>query len=174
MTSNSAVTDWDTAVNAVLAIRQQVGLTDWRFKKLDAGDAPEMLSKALGRLSDQDKHLFKVHSSERSICFRLGSYLQDCVGDAWDVDCEYNRDGWDPKKQDGKFVTPDLVVHHRGPEGVNWLAMEAKPCWRIGDLEKDLRKLVGYRANQDYCDVLFLLFGWANDQVCTAVFRPIE
>ena len=96
-------------------------------------------------------------------------YLQ-AVFPEFDVDCEYNRDGIEPKRlghfglgpneedSDAKTVFPDVVIHQRGrPE--NYLVIEFKKSSSMVDHEVDLRKLRGYKEDRylRYQYALFLL-----------------
>ena len=76
-------------------------------------------------------------ANERSISHKLAEILQGLVGDHWHVDCEYNRDGHDPKRvqlpvagtqsdeTESKTVYPDIIIHKRGT-GNNFIVMEIK------------------------------------------------
>src|SRR5688572_26120630 len=80
---------------------------------------------ALQKLLTDDEYLLKVDANERSISHRFGMYLQQELTD-YSVDCEYNRDGIEPKRighidlrpdahdTEGKTVFPDIVAHVRG------------------------------------------------------------
>ncbi len=135
----------------------------------------DAVQRALDRLTQEDAHLFSVNVCERCLTFRLALYLQSEFPD-WRVDCEYNRDGrfpkqlsevkrqrrlHDPTSRTEGDVYPDIIVHHRGPEGPNLLAIEAK---RECDLTKkeiafDYVKLRGYRDELAYQCVAFIIFG---------------
>jgi hypothetical protein len=51
---------------------------------------------AIDQLLARDEYLLRHDVSERSITHKLGFYLQGFFPE-WDVDCEYNRNGHDPK-----------------------------------------------------------------------------
>ena len=55
---------------------------------------------AIDNLRLNDNHLLKHNCSERSICHRLALYLESTFGKDFNVDCEYNRNGYDPKRLD--------------------------------------------------------------------------
>lgn len=59
----------------------------------------QAVSVALQRVRDEDPDLLRFDLSERCITHRFGMYLQEPVGDAWDVDVEYNRIGGDETKE---------------------------------------------------------------------------
>jgi hypothetical protein len=92
---------------------------------------------ALQELLRRDAHLLKVDANERSITHRLAMYLQQELPDLH-VDCEYNRDGADPKRlgyfhlerpdtadTDAHTVFPDIIAHIRDTDQ-NYLVIEAK------------------------------------------------
>lgn len=96
------------------------------------------LLDALHILVERDSYLFENNLSERCITARLAMYLQNAFQE-FSVDVEYNRKGHEPKAlkklpqecgkqtKDGEFlVFPDIIVHRRGPEGPNLLAIELK------------------------------------------------
>lgn len=64
------------------------------FNKCAPGEA---VSHALSELLSNDHDLLGMDSNERSITFRFAMYLQLCFP-CWTVDCEYNRDGIEPKR----------------------------------------------------------------------------
>ena len=111
--------------------------------------------KALRNLFRRDSYLLDVDASERAITHRLAIYLQAAFKD-WDVDCEYNRNGLEPKTTrlpvegtstaDEHAVTifPDIIVHHRDSED-NLLAIEIKKSSSNIPLDFDRRKLRSYR-----------------------------
>ena len=100
----------------------------------------------LGTLSRSDSFLLESGASEMSISHKLAEYLQAHFPD-WDVDCEYNRKGLEPKvlqgihecsdKKSTDRVFPDIIIHRRNSND-NLLVIEVKngsddPC--------DLKKL---------------------------------
>ena len=91
---------------------------------------------ALRQLRECDRHLLDFDVGERSITHRLGLYLQPLFPE-WDVDCEYNRNGHDPKtvilpdRSDERLqrqtsTYPDIIIHRRGSNADNLLIIEAK------------------------------------------------
>lgn len=128
----------------------------------------KILNEALALLRQCDAHLLRYDVSERAICFRLGLYLQHMFT-AWDVDCEYNRDGHDPKQlhilprdqsilEEKKVsVFPDIIVHRRGT-AENLLIVEVKKS-NNNDRQAyhfDQRKLRGYKDQLGYSHGVFL------------------
>lgn len=81
--------------------------------------------EALSDLYRYDGELLSIGVNERTICHRLAIYLERRFP-YWHVDCEYNRDlGNTKRRDDGRLVLPDIVVHRR-MTGENLLAMEIK------------------------------------------------
>jgi hypothetical protein len=130
-------------------------------------DVAEHVRTAMLRFLIKDKYLLEADVNERSIPHRLGIYLEQEF-QFWDVDCEYNRDGHEPKRlqlnsepiqsddDQGTTVYPDIIVHKRG-ESKNHLAIEIKKSTG-GSGEKDSRKLRGLRNELRYEFGLFLRF----------------
>jgi len=142
------------------------------------GGVAAAVSAAVAVLFDRDAFLFQVDANERSITHRLAVHLAPRFPD-WHVDCEYNRDGFDPKmlywagdgddpsETDGSRVYPDIIVHHRGkPE--NLLVIEVKKSTSNRSDEADLTKLQALRQQLGYQYALFLRFG------CGAVTPTLE
>jgi hypothetical protein len=94
-------------------------------------------------------------------------YLQEELW-SWHVDCEYNRAGREPKKVvlpvshvktdelKARTVYPDIIVHRRGPQGPNVLAIELKVNADEEEREWDLRKLLAYHDEFDYWNGVFI------------------
>jgi hypothetical protein len=86
----------------------------------------ERVRVALAMVCHHDRQLFDSSVGEWSIAFRLGVYLIQQFPE-YDVDCEYNRAGDDPKKRpDGSLFRPDIVIHQRGCNSRNLLVIEIK------------------------------------------------
>ena len=119
----------------------------------------EHVRTSLKRLIAEDAELFEADANERSISHRLAIYLEKAFP-GWHVDCEYNRDGHDPKRlqlnpetiqsddEQGTTVYPDIIVHQRG-KPKNHLVIEIKKC-NGGSRDKDLRKLRALRKELGY------------------------
>jgi hypothetical protein len=123
---------------------------------------------ALRRLMEKDLYLLKVNANERSLSHCLAFHLQ-LEFPALNVDCEYNRDGIDPKRlphlnlypdsedEDAKTVYPDIIVHRRG-SNENLLVIEIKKNSNQSGRDTDLAKLAGYRRELGYRAALFIEF----------------
>ena len=66
-------------------------------------DIVARLNEALRELYTHDRHLLEVDANERAITHRLAVYLEKLFPD-WDVDCEYNRIGFDDSSKRLKDV----------------------------------------------------------------------
>jgi hypothetical protein len=94
------------------------------------------VQSGLARLVSNDWQLFYLDVNERSITHKWATYLE-VEFNGWDVECEYNRMGEDPKRMykgitrpyandtSGRTVFPDIIVHHRDSEE-NLPVIEAK------------------------------------------------
>lgn len=137
----------------------------------------EAVARALAELIETDEHLLRIDANERSITFRFALYLQAHMPD-WTIDCEYNRDGVEPKKlghlglypdsedDDAKTVFPDVIVYHRGSRE-NYLVIEFKKSTSRVDREIDLAKLQGYKEQLGYQFALFVEVGTYEQAVVT-------
>jgi hypothetical protein len=124
------------------------------------------LVAALEKLLSQDAILLRLDANERSIAYRLAMYLQEQFPKQH-VDCEYNRDGVDPKRiqhlgltpddqdTEAKTVFPDIIVHERDTKS-NYLVIEIKKSTNKADRSTDYAKLRGYKRNLGFKYALFL------------------
>lgn len=79
-------------------------------------------------LLNKDSYLIQISAHERSISTKLMSYLVPLFPDH-DVDHEYDKHQENPKLiTDGsqRAEMPDIIVHSRGNDGNNLIAMEIK------------------------------------------------
>ena len=134
-------------------------------------DIFERLSRAIEVLIEQDSYLFKADLHERSITHKFAEHLQREFPE-WSVDCEYNRDGHEPKRlllpsispdpaDDGceRSVFPDIIIHHRGQGvGRNLLVIEAKKSTSGSDDGWDELKLRKFKEQLGYRYALFVRF----------------
>ncbi|PSD16122.1 hypothetical protein C7E12_02065 [Stenotrophomonas maltophilia] len=137
----------------------------------------EAVARALSELLDNDHDLLGIDANERSITFRFAMYLQQHFPD-WTVDCEYNRDGTEPKRlghlelypdsedDEAKTVFPDVIVHRRGTRN-NYLVLEFKKSTSRVDRQIDLRKLRGYKQQLGYEHALFVEVGTEGQAIIT-------
>lgn len=114
------------------------------------------LRSALQDLLERDEYLLKVDANERSISYRLAMYRQTRFPH-YNVDCEFNPDGIDPKRiehlpldpdsedEDAKTVFPDIIIHRRGTDD-NLLVVEIKKSTNTRSRSTDFAKLRGYKV----------------------------
>jgi hypothetical protein len=104
----------------------------------------ELIKKSLDDLYQNDKYLIKHRVAERDITSKFAHYFQNNMRETiiadYDVDCEYNRDGYGMKKIDGTLVYPDFILHKRGTNESNLLIIEFKTWWN-SDNREDIEKL---------------------------------
>lgn len=127
----------------------------------------DAVNAAINELMRRDRYLLEVDANERSISHRFAIYLERHFP-GYDVDCEYNRDGIDPKEvvwfdtqpttedADAKTVFPDIIVHKRGEQSRNLLVVEMKKVGNPQPRDRDLGKLRAYRKQLGYRRALFL------------------
>lgn len=128
---------------------------------MDVNDVLFRFERALRELMVRDRYLLVHDVSERAITHKLAEYLQPLFR-TWDVDCEYNRNGVDPKRihiwrgpeavrpQDVNS-NPDVIVHERGTNGRNLLIVEAKKVPSTpASIEYDRLKIEAYARDLGY------------------------
>ncbi|MEG0094290.1 MAG: hypothetical protein RR945_03520 [Erysipelotrichaceae bacterium] len=116
----------------------------------------EILRTSFYQLYNYDHYLIfqdhvngKNHVSERAIVFRFAHYLQNIITrknilHELSIDCEYNRNGYDPKYISGfGNAIPDLIIHKRGSNKKNFLIMEFKTYWNQNNVN-DIAKIQGF------------------------------
>jgi hypothetical protein len=133
---------------------------------LNECDAGAPVIAAINSLLTNDALLLQIDANERSIAYRLAMYLQAHIP-GMHVDCEYNRDGIDPKKiqhlglypedddTEARTAYPDIIVHKRQTDD-NFLVIELKKSTNSTDRATDFAKLRGYKKNLGFKHALFL------------------
>ena len=93
----------------------------------------ELIKKSLDELYIKDKSLIDRKVAERDIVHRFAHYFENHMcGTAiseYNVDCEYNRNGYGIKQVNGSYIYPDFIVHKRGNNENNLLIIEFKTWW---------------------------------------------
>lgn len=99
-----------------------------------SGEMKKGVEISLGVLFRNDSFLLQNNANERSVSHKLAEYLQTQFPD-WNIDCEYNRKGLDPKTLDGirecsdqrktDRIFPDIIIHKRNTND-NLLVVEIK------------------------------------------------
>lgn len=126
------------------------------------------LNTAIRILWSRDADLLSRRAQEEAIAHRLAIYLE-LFFPTMHVDCEYNRDGDDPKRV-GHLRRPDIIIHRRGTLD-NLLAVELKCDQADGQGRKDdIAKLRSLRQKFRYSYTASLLVTtdeastvWEND-----------
>ena len=122
-----------------------------------------IVNQALDKLYNYDVSLITNDASERAIVFHFANYFENIVNcfdkfDELSVDCEYNRNIVDEKKYKAIMyegieykIFPDLILHHRGDNSKNIIAIEFKKEKNVSKcrIENDYRKLRAL-TNQQY------------------------
>lgn len=141
--------------------------------KMDIENIKEKIKKSLHTLHEEDNHILKHNGSERSIAHCLAYHLSELFDD-YKVDCEYNlniENGHGKKtielleeklKKCDKNLThrycriiggkkfysvsvfPDIIIHQRGTNDYNLLAIEIKKSTSRIPHDYDYCKLAHY------------------------------
>lgn len=142
------------------------------MKKVSVENDQELLTilkLSIVKLRKTDSHLFESNVNERSISHKLAEILQKYFGSSWHVDCEYNRDGHNPKclhlavdvlKSDclsARTVYPDIIVHKRNTSD-NLIVIEIKKSTNEDDRHKDFFKLKAFKNELKYKFCVFIEF----------------
>ena len=144
--------------------------------RLTKTEVKAALKNAIDTFVENDRHLLAADASERSMSHRIAVYLaQEIRG--YEVDCEYNRDGFDIKRlqlgnrptsdDDAEAVTvfPDIIVHCRGTNEYNLLVVEMKKASASGGCAYDHAKLQAFRAELNYTWAAHLVIGFDQSGV---------
>lgn len=112
-----------------------------------AMDIKNKVDLAINILFEKDSFLLENGISERSVAHKLAEYLQVLFPE-WNVDCEYNKKGVDPKELVGikdcdyerttDRIYPDIIIHKRNKKE-NLLVIEIKIT--SGQSACDIKKL---------------------------------
>ena len=90
----------------------------------------KLIKKSLDDLYQNDQDLLKRKVAERDLTGLFAHYFRNNMKDTaiaeYNVDCEYNRDGYGMKNIDGTLVYPDFILHKRGTNESNLLIIEFK------------------------------------------------
>ncbi len=155
--------------------------------KFTTAELHTKVEKALLAFFRKDRDLLCLKANERSITHKLAEHLQHQFADL-DVDCEYNRHGYDVKRltwghettrkdcTHAKTVYPDIIVHKRGCDDINILVIEVKKS-DGGDPSRDMEKLSAFtdpNGEYKYKLGLFLEFDVCNKKMNHAECFPLE
>lgn len=129
---------------------------------------------AIERLCTDDQHLLAADVSERSLSHRLAVHLIHGFPNH-DIDCEYNRDGFNVKKLmlnerdvkddelDAVTVFPDIIVHTRGSQDQNLLVIEMKKASSSVSHEYDIKKLNAFKTELKYHFAAHVVLGFCKN-----------
>lgn len=126
------------------------------------------LSCAIDELIKNDYHLIKEDCNERSITHWLAVYLSKFFP-TYHVDCEYNRDVSNQKKikyssnkNEDTRIIPDIIIHKRGNNSSNLLAIEVKKSASSVNFRHDIEKLENIKKQLGYMYAVHLVIGTDN------------
>jgi len=129
---------------------------------MNRNQAQGVIEFAAQQFMEADRYLLEYNLGERCIVSRYAFHLQALVTD-YSVDVEYNRAGAAAKRanlpeecfnamdEDGRaLVVPDLIVHRRGLEGPNLMAIEMKKTTDPRGLDCDRLRVRAFREQLQY------------------------
>ena len=129
-------------------------------KPFPYAEVEERLCRAVRHFNDAERGLLTQDPNERSLTAKFAAYVQVEFAE-WDVDCEYNRDGYYPKRlqlpvesvrsddTQARTVFPDIIVHQRGHPS-NLLVLEAKKAHTANGGLRDRVKLQAFLRQLEY------------------------
>lgn len=135
----------------------------------------QLVESAINSLKVEQRDLITLDVTERAISHYLAIYIMEVFPRSYNVDVEYNRDGYDPKRlniepmnllsDEARAVTvyPDVIVHKRGRSDHNLLVLEMKKP--NGSLEYDERKLRGFRRELGYKYAAHIIVGYDKNEI---------
>lgn len=131
------------------------------------------LNAALDSLFTHDKHLLSADVNERSLSHMLAVHLLSYFPN-YQVDCEYNRDGFDIKKLmlaerpvkddevEAVTIFPDIIVHKRGENSQNILVIEMKKASSTINHDYDIKKLKAFKSELRYLFAVHVVIGYTK------------
>jgi hypothetical protein len=134
-----------------------------------------LVNKAINLLIENEPQLLDLNVTERALSHHLARYLGEMVTEGFNVDYEYNRHVDDPKRLNLKrrqaenceiratTVFPDFIVHKRGSDTDNLLALEMKKPGEIWIY--DHAKLPAIRNQLEYIQTAHVILGRRNDEL---------
>jgi hypothetical protein len=138
------------------------------FKGASDLELAKTIVVALETFLERDRKLLEIDVQERTISDQLAAYLRPSFP-GWDVDCEYNRKGLEPKtlkipgrkpRKDGtNLLLPDIIVHHRTEIFGNFLVIEMKKSTNTESDTEDENKLRAFLTQLSYQHGLFVRIG---------------
>lgn len=137
----------------------------------------DLVKGALNDLIEHDYYLLASSAHERSLTHKLGEHLQKRT--SYDVDCEYNRQAYNPKMLNGKLILPDIIVHKRGTnENIVEIEAKRRANNRTAAAKKDierLKKLTDSSSGYGYKVAYFIDFNHrGNVSYCSTVPQLVD
>ena len=138
----------------------------------------------LDELYEKEKYLFKNDLSERNMVFHFARYFSYVLSsydfNGLSVDCEYNRNSLNTNGQKEIYINnirrkiyPDLILHERGSNLRNILAIEFKKSnnKRIDYDIKKLCYLTDSKYEYRYMLGMLVILGKSRDDVIIKIFK---
>ena len=120
---------------------------------------------------DKEKTLLEVNNiHEESISSKLMCHLSQYFSQ-YDVDCEYNKQGDNPKELEGNKIRTDIVVHRRKMHEYNLLIIEIK---KNSESNKDItriEKMTQQSGQYKYKLGIHLVFDLQNKKIKLFVYK---
>jgi hypothetical protein len=129
---------------------------------MNLDQARGVMDAALRNFIGVDRYLLENDLLERCIAGRLAMHLQALI-DGYEVDIEYNRAGALPKtlrlpeecanrrdEYGNSIVMPDIIVHRRGADGPNLMAIELKKSGNRAGPACDRMRIRAFREQMGY------------------------
>jgi hypothetical protein len=113
----------------------------------------ESIQSAIRHLLKNDLFLLVNNVDEWAITHKFAIYLEPYFSD-WHVDVEYNRDKDEIKRDNGKDVRPDIIVHIRGTDN-NILVIEIKKSNNLHSINADKERLCRFTSQRGKYKYLF-------------------
>ena len=120
------------------------------------------LNRAIDKFVECDKHLLAADVNERSMSHRIAVYWEQEMPD-YDVDCEYNRDGFDVKRLELMQGLTFPIVLRRSTNEHSLLVVEMKKTAAGSDPTYDLHKLRAFRRELKYTWAVHLIIGCSRN-----------
>jgi hypothetical protein len=132
-----------------------------------------LVNSAITRVIAAERELLDRNVSERTLADHLARFIREAVPLPYAVDVEYNRHIDDPKRLQlprenalddevrATIAVPDIVVHVRGTDDHNLLALEVKKPGR--NRAKDERKLRAFSEQLKYHHAAHVILGRNHD-----------
>jgi hypothetical protein len=129
-----------------------------RTRNVDQASLRKRVLASYAALAARDFWLLEKGAGERAVVAKLAGYLSPLFR-GFDVDVEYNRHGVETKKLDldpecrgggRKRVYPDIIVHRRGHDRANLMAIEVKKSRNPEPRTCDRAKLRAMKAQFGY------------------------